>query len=95
MNELHIFARDTQSPCQGADHWNQWLETLSSIEGPVHLTIDIDGLDGSLVPATGTPVPGGLTYWQVHETIRPCSTLQMLLLSVQMLTKLVFRKIHH
>ena len=65
-----FFARDTQSPCQGADHWNQWLETLSSIEGPVHLTIDIDGLDGSLVPATGTPVPGGLTYWQVHETIQ-------------------------
>ncbi|MEC7483341.1 MAG: arginase family protein, partial [Candidatus Thermoplasmatota archaeon] len=64
-----FFAGDTQSPCQGADHWNQWLEMLSSIEGPVHLTIDIDGLDGSLVPATGTPVPGGLTYWQVHETI--------------------------
>ena len=65
-----FFARDTQSPCQGAGHWNQWLETLSSIEGPVHLTIDIDGLDGSLVPATGTPVPGGLTYWQVNETIQ-------------------------
>ena len=65
-----FFARDTQSPCQGADHWNKWLETLSSIEGPVHLTIDIDGLDGSLVPATGTPVPGGLTYWQVDETIQ-------------------------
>lgn len=65
-----FFAKDTQSPCQGAHHWKHWLETLSSIEGPVHLTIDIDGLDGALVPATGTPVPGGLTYWQVHETIQ-------------------------
>ena len=65
-----FFAKDTQSPCQGAIHWKHWLETLSSIEGPVHLTIDIDGLDGALVPATGTPVPGGLTYWQVHETIQ-------------------------
>lgn len=65
-----FFAKDTQSPCQGAHHWKQWLERLSSIEGPVHLTIDIDGLDGALVPATGTPVPGGLTYWQVHETIQ-------------------------
>lgn len=65
-----FFAKDTQSPCQGAHHWMHWLETLSSIEGPVHLTIDIDGLDGALVPATGTPVPGGLTYWQVHETIQ-------------------------
>ena len=65
-----FFAKDTQSPCHGAHFWKQWLETLSSIEGPVHLTIDIDGLDGALVPATGTPVPGGLTYWQVHETIQ-------------------------
>jgi len=65
-----FFAKDTQSPCNGANHWKHWLETLSSIEGPVHLTIDIDGLDGALVPATGTPVPGGLTYWQVHETIQ-------------------------
>jgi agmatinase len=65
-----FFAKDTQSPCHGGHHWNQWLETISSIEGPVHLTIDIDGLDGALVPATGTPVPGGLTYWQVHETIQ-------------------------
>ncbi len=65
-----FFAKDTQSPCHGAQHWNQWLETLSSIKGPVHLTIDIDGLDGALVPATGTPVPGGLTYWQAYETIQ-------------------------
>ncbi|MDA8778142.1 arginase family protein, partial [Candidatus Poseidoniales archaeon] len=55
-----FFAQDTQSPCQGATHWQAWLDLLDSIEGPVHLTIDIDGLDGALVPATGTPVPGGL-----------------------------------
>jgi len=65
-----FFAKDTQSPRDGARHWSTWLETLSAITGPVHLTIDIDGLDGSLVPATGTPVPGGLTFWQVQETIQ-------------------------
>ena len=26
-------------------------------------------MDGSIVPATGTPVPGGLSYWQAVETI--------------------------
>ncbi len=65
-----FFAQDTQSPCQGATHWQAWLDLLDSIEGPVHLTIDIDGLDGALVPATGTPVPGGLTFWQVQQTIQ-------------------------
>ena len=28
-----FFARDTQSPCQGAHHWKQWLETLSRSKG--------------------------------------------------------------
>ena len=33
----------------------------------VYLTFDVDGLDSSLMPATGTPEPGGL-FWD--ETIR-------------------------
>ena len=63
------FARDVMSPCTGAKAWNERLEAIAKIEGPVHLTIDIDGLDGSLVPATGTPVPGGLSFWHVVQTI--------------------------
>ena len=31
--------------------------------------MDLDGLDTAYVPTTGTPVPGGLAYWQVVETI--------------------------
>jgi agmatinase len=64
-----FFAKDTQHPHTGGDAWSRWLEALSTVTGPVHLTLDIDGLDGSLVPATGTPVPGGLSYWQAVETI--------------------------
>ena len=33
----------------------------------LYLTFDVDGLDSSLMPATGTPEPGGL-FW--NETIR-------------------------
>lgn len=29
---------------------------------PIYLTFDVDGLDASLMPATGTPEPGGL-FW--------------------------------
>ena len=42
---------------------------ISNIQGPVWLSIDIDALDPSIVPATGTPVPGGLDYWFVIEII--------------------------
>ncbi|XP_063297250.1 arginase-1 [Pelobates fuscus] len=41
-------------------------ETLEYLVGkekrPIHLSFDIDGLDPSIAPATGTPVAGGLTY---------------------------------
>ena len=63
------FARDIMSPCTGSKAWSRWLESIKNIDGPVHLTVDIDGLDGALVPATGTPVPGGLTFWHAVETI--------------------------
>lgn len=36
----------------------------------VYLTIDIDGLDPSLVPTTGTPEPGGLGWYEVTTLIR-------------------------
>lgn len=68
------FAKDLLNPCDGQNHWNEWLDNISNIQGPVHLTIDIDGLDSSLVPATGTPVPGGLTFWHVVQTIERAFT---------------------
>ncbi|MBC8161902.1 MAG: arginase family protein, partial [Roseiflexaceae bacterium] len=36
----------------------------------VFLTIDLDGFDPALVPATGTPEPNGLTWVQGLEIIR-------------------------
>jgi agmatinase len=36
----------------------------------VFLTIDMDGLDPALVPATGTPEPGGLIWDQVLDIVR-------------------------
>ncbi len=32
----------------------------------VHVSFDIDSLDPSLAPGTGTPVPGGITYREAH-----------------------------
>ena len=37
---------------------------------PVYVSFDVDGLDCSLMPATGTPTPGGLGYWQALAVIR-------------------------
>jgi agmatinase len=39
-------------------------------DGPSYLTFDIDCLDPSTAPGTGTPVPGGLTSYQALSIIR-------------------------
>ena len=46
-------------------------------KGPVYLTFDIDGLDFSVAPGTGTPEPGGLTGSQALEIIRGCRGLNL------------------
>ena len=63
------FARDFMGVCDGQAGWTALMDRIDSIEGPVWLTFDVDGLDGSLVPDTGTPVPGGLSHWGAVEII--------------------------
>ena len=44
---------------------------------PVYVTFDIDGLDPSVAPGTGTPEMGGLTGAQGLEIIRGCRGLDL------------------
>jgi agmatinase len=50
--------------------WNELIVRLRDLEGPVYLTIDVDGLDCTLCPGTGTPQPGGLTWEQALDVLR-------------------------
>jgi agmatinase len=43
--------------------WSQCVNDIVEALPPiVHISFDIDGLDPSLCPNTGTPVPGGLSF---------------------------------
>ncbi|MBK6289869.1 MAG: agmatinase [Gammaproteobacteria bacterium] len=44
---------------------------------PTYLSFDIDGLDPSVAPGTGTPEPGGLSASQGIEVIRGCFGLNL------------------
>ena len=44
---------------------------------PVHLSIDLDVLDPSILPGTGTPEPGGPTYKELREAVLALSDLQI------------------
>ena len=48
-----------------------WIDdAVNSLTENVYLTIDIDGLDPSIVPTTGTPEPGGLGWYETLALIR-------------------------
>jgi len=55
---------------------NQVLERVGS--GPAYLTFDIDCLDPTFAPGTGTPVPGGLSTYQALAIIRALKGLDFL-----------------
>jgi agmatinase len=48
-----------------------WIErALEGLDGrPVYLTVDVDYFDPSIVPATGTPEPGGGSWWPTLELL--------------------------
>jgi agmatinase len=49
----------------------QWIDrVVDSLTGPVYVTIDVDGLDPAIMPATGTPEPGGLSWYEILALLR-------------------------
>ncbi len=51
------------------DRWN-YNEIISTLSNNVYLTIDVDGLDSGIMPSTGTPEPGGMSWNQLMELIK-------------------------
>lgn len=50
---------------------DEWIEkAVSLLPEKVYLTADVDGLDPSIMPATGTPEPGGMGYYQTLKLLR-------------------------
>ncbi|HEY9681925.1 MAG TPA: agmatinase [Oculatellaceae cyanobacterium] len=49
--------------------WN-FHEIVNTLSNNVYLSIDVDGFDSSIMPATGTPEPGGMSWQQVCELIK-------------------------
>ena len=56
------------------DHWAEVLAALRNLTGKVYLTIDVDGMDPSIIPSTGTPQPNGLSWRQLMDVLRVLMT---------------------
>jgi len=51
------------------DRW-KIKEIVDSLGKNVYLTFDLDTFDSGLMPATGTPEPGGLNWYQATEILK-------------------------
>jgi agmatinase len=43
---------------------------VATLPEHVYVTIDVDGLDPAIMPATGTPEPGGLSWYEALALLR-------------------------
>ena len=49
----------------------EWMqESIDRLGKKVYLTIDLDALDPSILPGTGTPEPGGLLWYELLKYLR-------------------------
>ena len=64
-DNIHIFYADHIHDGTG------WVDdVLATLGEDVYITFDVDGFDPTLVPATGTPEPGGLQWYPVMKLLR-------------------------
>jgi len=50
---------------------SRWMkEVVSKLSSNVYLTIDLDVFDPSIMPSTGTPEPGGLSWYEVLDLLK-------------------------
>ena len=49
----------------------RWIDrVVESLTDTVYITIDVDGLDPAIMPANGTPEPGGLSWYETLALLR-------------------------
>ncbi len=74
LPELEL-RKNNKSKINYIDAYQAVTENINKIKLPedfpenVYITIDVDGFDPSVFPATGTPEPGGLGWYQVLSII--------------------------
>lgn len=84
--QFGIRSGDREEFLWGKDHvftnkfnFNGLKETVESLKGkPVYFTLDLDVLDPSVFPGTGTPEPGGVNFNELRDAVElVCSSLNI------------------
>lgn len=93
--QFGIRSGDREEFYWGKDHvktcrfnFNTLKETVESLKGkPVYFTLDLDVLDPSVFPGTGTPEPGGVTFNELRNSVQlVCENLNVVACDVNELS---------
>jgi len=70
-NKIHtFFDNDIRELLLNGTPWHNILQSiLKTLDEKVYISFDIDGLSPDLCPETGTPVPGGLSFFEATSII--------------------------
>ncbi len=63
-NVMTVFARELHRNPKASDR------VLNALRDPVYITLDVDVFDPAIMPATGTPEPGGLDWYTTLTILR-------------------------
>lgn len=66
-----FYAREIKMGMYG-ENWHELI--VNNLTENVYITFDVDGLDPSLLPATGTPEPGGLFWDETMNLLKAVGT---------------------
>lgn len=70
-SELEFMDREKCLFAEQMHGHNSWMDqSVELLTGPVYISIDLDVFDPSVMPATGTPEPGGMTWYDVVTYLR-------------------------
>lgn len=73
--EEFSFIKEKATLANNIKEFRQKIKTFE--DAPVYITVDLDVLDPSILPGTGTPEPGGLFYNQLIETLLEMQNLNV------------------
>ncbi len=68
----------TFTPKQVQNKPEELINYINSINGPIYLTIDMDGLDPSIAPNVGNPTHGGLNINQIDILLKSLSQKEII-----------------
>lgn len=71
QSEIQYMDRNRVFFAQDIHNDDSWIDgSLELMTDKVYITFDIDALDPSIMPATGTPEPGGLHWYQTLNILK-------------------------